>query len=192
MFSATTLLPLLLVLALEAEAVPSNRRSWGAQRPNKRENAPRAVSTTTTRASGDFQTYNTGAGGVFAPAVTTNGNYWYQSGTQYNYIYDALVGSCNTQATNCVLSLSVLDKTVCWGSVSANLNIVTKLTFAASLGLYKQRSDRSQLVLVLCQCLQYLCRFGQLCCSYSSSKHLGRLPDFYRCTWRYRRACCYW
>jgi hypothetical protein len=55
----------------------------------------------TTRQSGDYQKYNAGLGDIYAPSVTTNGQYWYSSSQQYNAISDALQGSCYWQANKC-------------------------------------------------------------------------------------------
>jgi hypothetical protein len=118
MVAITALLPLLLVLAGDAEAAPSNRRTWGG-RAARREIEARATPTTT-RAAGDYQTFNTGLGSVFAPAVTYSNGLFYQSSLPYPDVYTALINSCNTQATNCLASSNVglTDKLNCWGSVS--------------------------------------------------------------------------
>jgi hypothetical protein len=120
MVPPTALVPVVLLLALGADAAPSHdRRSWGGRQLGTRAQSAPTV-TTTTRASGDLQTYNSGAGSIYAPAVTTSNGYFYQSNQQYNSLYDALVASCYVQAQTCQTTpASVLgDKSTCWGSVS--------------------------------------------------------------------------
>ncbi|WVF71809.1 hypothetical protein IAT40_006617 [Kwoniella sp. CBS 6097] len=89
------ILPLLAHISLLAEAGPIN-----VQRAST---STAAAASTTSRASGDLQTYNSGLGGIFAPAVTKSGNYWYSSGQQYNFLVEALDGSCYKQMDQCQL-----------------------------------------------------------------------------------------
>ncbi|OCF56169.1 hypothetical protein L486_06110 [Kwoniella mangroviensis CBS 10435] len=88
MLYTSALLPVLAYLSL-VEASPIDRRA--------------AVQSTTTRASNDLQTYNLGLGAIYAPAVTKSGNYWYSSGQQYNFLTEALSGSCYKQMDQCQL-----------------------------------------------------------------------------------------
>jgi len=136
MLTCTVLLPVVLALAIGAEATPADRQSW--KTPSQRRGDRRALGAIlpavtvplapapaapvpTTRVAGDFQTFNQGLGGVYAPAVTYANGFWYQSGQRYNSIYDALVGSCNAQADTCMVTGLVVDKLLCWGTVSVEL-----------------------------------------------------------------------
>ncbi|WVQ99094.1 hypothetical protein IAU59_006226 [Kwoniella sp. CBS 9459] len=89
------ILPLVAHVALLAEAGPIV-----VQRAST---STAAAASTTSRASGDLQTYNSGLGAIFAPAVTKSGNYWYSSGQQYNFLVEALDGSCYKQMDQCQL-----------------------------------------------------------------------------------------
>jgi hypothetical protein len=114
MVPATALVPIVLGLALGVEASLGNRRSWG--RPFRREVEARGTEGAQ-REQGDYQTFNEGIAQVYAPAVTTSNGKWYQSGQQYETIYDALVNSCYQQAMNCHAAAGE-NREACWGSVS--------------------------------------------------------------------------
>ena len=120
MVPSTALAPLVLLLALGADAAPSNdRRSWTGRRQGTRALSARAA-TTTTRATGDLQNYNAGLGGVFAPPVTVNNGVFYTSNVPYIFLYDALIASCNAQSVACSASSNVnfLDTGKCLTTVS--------------------------------------------------------------------------
>jgi hypothetical protein len=73
--------------------------------PTTTTSSPSETSSASVCAYGEnLQKYTPGIAGILAPPVCQIGNYWYQSGQQYNFPIDAINQSCYVQMDKCQLA----------------------------------------------------------------------------------------